>query len=30
MDHSNDTVTTYLDSYTHPKQEVMMEIATGT
>ena len=30
MDHSNDTLTQYFNTYTHAKQDVMVEVATGT
>ena len=30
MDHSNDTMANYINTYTHSKQEVMMEVGTGT
>jgi hypothetical protein len=30
MDHTNDTMAKYINTYTHFKQEVMMEVGTGT
>jgi len=30
MDHSNDTISNFLNTYTHSKQLVMLEIGTGT
>ncbi|MGA3012487.1 MAG: FlgD immunoglobulin-like domain containing protein [Bacteroidales bacterium] len=30
MDHSNDTMANYINTYTHSKQQVMMEVGTGT
>jgi hypothetical protein len=30
MDHSNDTMANYINTYTHAKQQVMMEVGTGT
>jgi hypothetical protein len=30
MDHTNDTISNFLNTYTHSKQQVMLEIGTGT